>query len=528
MTSPRQPRRTMRPTMLAALRESPWWLATILSATAIIGSIPTLNHPWGSNWPMYFEAAHYFWDPTAAYFGWRPPLYPLLLASVGAKMGYVAGAHLIAQISMVIVVFATGIFARLMTGVWPAALAVLGIPLLQCAVEGAMWTNMYPPTAAALALAAAASAAVWRKPSLGLALATGIFAGLAWRINHLGLVAIPMGLGMTLVGASRINTRALWLGLPLMFGLGAGAIYQADIFVVEQWNVPQEDLSTQVLQRRREELDRLRTGNADTSQYSACTDLTPKPLNLRELTNECGRQFIRANYGTLVAEDCAPSWPTLLWLLPLTLLPSATRRSWTDTAASVLVFGGPLGAFLVAAAWTSYAEKYAISFLPMMVLIVPMAFTRLGGWVGLAFGRVATGRLIGLAVAAVWTVQQWPGTSTFRADPPNINTDWESVSGEVAAWAAQDLNAQDILIDCVPLNIDLVLLPVQLSTLEGVSTERECMEWIKTPPTSTGKTWMVQQAFPEMPETGEAHLRMHGWRLVQQYDDRHRLWVHQP
>jgi hypothetical protein len=148
--------------------------------------------------------------------------------------------------------------------------------------------------------------------------------------------------------------------------------------------------------------------------------------------------------------------------------------------------------------------------------------------VGLAFGRVATGRLIGLAVAAVWTVQQWPGTSTFRADPPNINTDWESVSGEVAAWAAQDLNAQDILIDCVPLNIDLVLLPVQLSTLEGVSTERECMEWIKTPPTSTGKTWMVQQAFPEMPETGEAHLRMHGWRLVQQYDDRHRLWVHQP
>jgi len=333
---------------------------------------------------------------------------------------------------------------------------------------------------------------------------------------------------MTLVGASKINTRALWLGLPLMFGLGAGAIYQADGFVVEHWNVPQEDLPTQVLQRRSEELDRLRTGHADQSRYSACTDLTPKQLNLPELTNECGQQFVRANYGTLTAEDCAPSWPTLLWLLPLTLLPSATRRSWTDTAASVLVFGGPLGAFLVAAAWTSYAEKYAISFLPMMVLIVPMAFTRLGGWLGHAFGRVTAGQFIGLIGAAVWTIYGWPSTTSFRADPPNINTDWESVSGEVATWASKELRPQDLLIDCVPLNIDLVLLPVQLATLEGVSTEHECMEWVKTPPVSAGQIWMVQQAFAGLPETGEAHMRFYGWQLIRQYDDRHRLWVHQP
>jgi len=420
------------------------------------------------------------------------------------------------------------VFARLMAGVWPAALAVLSIPLLQCAVEGAMWTNMYPPAAAAFAVSAAVSAAVWRKPSLGLALATGIFAGLAWRINHLGLVAIPMGLGMTLVGASRINSRAFWLGLPLLFGLGTGAVYQADSFVVEHWNVPQEDLPTQVLQRRREELDRIRTGNADSRLYSGCTDFNPKQLNLPELTNECGQQFVRANYGTLVAEDCAPSWPTLLWLLPLTLLPSATRRSWRDSAASVLAFGGPAGAFLVAAAWTSYAEKYAISFLPMMVLIAPMAFTRLGGWAGRIFDQVTIGRFFGLAIAAVWTVQHWPGTSTFRADPPNINTDWESVSGEVANWAAQELSGEDVLVDCVPLNIDLVLLPVRLSTLEGVSTEHECMEWVKTPPASAGQTWMIQQAFPELPETGEAHMRFYGWNLIRQYDDRHRLWVHQP
>ena len=471
---------------------------------------------------MYFESARFFWDPTAAYFGWRPPTYPLMLATLGNAFGYVTAAHWIAQISMVLTIVFCGAVARMVAGVLPAALAVLSIPLLQCAVEGAMWTNMYPPAAAAMSLSAALSVAVWRKPSLGLTLVAGLSAGLAWRMNHLGLVAVPLGLGMALIAANSL--RRLFL-LPVLFGLGVSATVSVDQWVVEHWNVPQENLATQVLQRRREELDRIASGQVQQDRFSSCTDFEPKPLNWTELTNPCAQQFVKANYGTLEAEDCVPNLATLGWLLPWCLLPSARRRSWRDTAASVLLIGGPVGAFLIAAAWTSYAEKYIISFLYLMVLIVPLAFERLGGWLGWCVDRVHLGRLIGMFTAAIWISQVWPGTASFRADAPNIQRDWESVSGEIASWANHSLGASDLLLDCVPLNVDLVILPRTANIMEGVSTEQACLDWQHSPPPSSGRIFLVQQAFPRQPETQPEHLISLGWQLVRTIDDRHRLWV---
>ena len=471
---------------------------------------------------MYFESARFFWDPTAAYFGWRPPTYPLMLATLGNAFGYVTAAHWIAQISMVLTIVFCGAVARMVAGVLPAALAVLSIPLLQCAVEGAMWTNMYPPAAAAMSLSAALSVAVWRKPSLALTLLAGLAAGLAWRMNHLGLVAVPLGLGMALIAAHSVRRLIL---LPVLFGLGVSATVSVDHWVVEHWNVPQEDLATQVLQRRREELDRIASGQAPQDRFSSCTDFQPKPLNLTELTHPCAQQFVAANYGTLEAEDCVPNLATLAWLLPLCLLPSARRRTWRDTAASVLLFGGPLGAFLIAAAWTSYAEKYIISFLYMMVLIAPLGFERLGGWLGWCIDRVRLGRFIGVFGAAIWITQVWPGAVSFRADTPNIQRDWESVSGEVASWASYSLGPSDLLLDCVPLNVDLVILPRTANIMEGVSTEQTCLDWQRTPPASKGRIYLVQQAFPRQPETQPEHLMTLGWQLVRTIDDRHRLWV---
>ena len=516
------------PCWVAVLRELPWIMATVVSCTALMNAIPFLNHPWGSNWPMYFESARYFWDPTAVYFGWRPPLYPLGLATLGQQIGYVDAGHLIAQLSMMMVIICTGIMARLVVGVGTAVLATLSIPLLQCAVEGAMWTNMYPPAAASVALAAAAGAAVWRHPNWVFALVAGLAAGLAWKLNHLGLVAVPLGLGLTLLGSSLRPSLTRLIMLPLLFGLGTATVATIDTWVVERWNVPQEKLADQVIQRRREELDRLAIPPAGDNPFSACTDFTPKALNLSELTNACGQQFVKANYGTLETEDCVPSLPTLLWLLPLAFLPNARSRDWRDSAASVLIFGGPIGAFLIAAAWTSYAEKYAISFLPMMVLLVPLALDRAGSWLGRFVDNISLGRSIGFLGSVAWLLTMWPGASRLQADTPNIQTDWESIAGQVAEWSERNLSPNDTLIDCVPLNIDLVLLPKIRTTLEGVSTEPSCMDWSIQPPKSDGRVWMVQQSFSGVIDTQPSHMQLHGWVLIQQYDDRHRLWLYRP
>ena len=514
--------RHKQPSVRAILRELPWLLAATWSVALLLAAVPTLNHPWGSNWPMYFEAARYFWDPSAAYFGWRPPLYPLGLATLGNEFGYVRAAHWIAASSMVILIFAAGLIARLSVGVGAAILAVLSIPLLQCAVEGAMWTNMYPPAAASLTVAVAMATALWRRPTIGLAVLAGLAAGLAWRMNHLGLVAVPLGLGMACLGARR---RVQLLIVPMAFCLGVGGMVAADQWVVEHWNVPQEGLGEQVIQRRREELDRIGQGGDDVDRFSACTDLEPKPLNLHELTNDCGQQFVAANYGTLTAEDCVPSIPTLMWLLPFALLPSATRRSWRDTGAAVLLFGGPLGAVLIAAAWTSYAEKYILSYLGMMVLLAPMAGDRLGGWLGAAIDRVSLGRVLGLLFAATWIVTIWPGAQGPFADKPNIQRDWESHAGDIAEWAKQNLGPDDLLIDCVPLNVDLVLLPSVANIKEGVSTGHDCRRWVVQPPKTAGQTFLVQQSFPHLIQTQPKSLLKHGWVLVRTLDDSHRLWT---
>jgi hypothetical protein len=387
-----------------------------------------------------------------------------------------------------------------------------------------MWTNMYPPAAAAFALASALGACVWRKPRIGIALLAGLAAGLAWKFNHLGLVAVPLAGGLTMLGATRARSRSALLSLPLVFCSGVGTLWALDQWVVDRWSVPQEDLATQVLQRRREELDRLQSGQTDPDAFSGCTDFEPRPLNWKELTNTCGQQFIAANYGTLRAEDCVPSPRTLIWLLPLTLLPGAWKRDWRESAAAVLSFGGPIGAFLIAAGWTSYAEKYAISFLPMMVLIVPLAFDRAGGWLGRLFGHISIGRTIGWMCALGWIVQTWPGATSFSADRPNVQQDWESISGRVAQWAKTSIGPTDILVDCVPLHIGLVLLPDSRTIHQGLPTDESCSDWVVAPPTSTGTTWMVQQYFPDITSTRPDYLLDNGWMLVAEYDERHRLW----
>ncbi len=516
------PRLSRRHTVWSSvIAEAPWLVGAGLAAGALLSVVPHLNHPWGSNWPMYFEAARFFWDPTAAYFGWRPPLYPLLLATVGQSFGYVQAAHWIAQASMVVVVFSAAWLARLCVGRGGAVIAALSIPLLQCAVEGAMWTNMYPPAAATMTLACALSVLLYRRPMLFGALIAGLACGLAWRINHLGLVAVPLGLGMAIVGA---RSRRHLVMLPMLFGVGTSTAVALDAWVVDRWNVPQESLSDQVIQRRREELDRIASGQSDPAMFSECTGLEPRPLNLEELTSGCAQQFVEANYGTLRTEDCAPPVSMLAWLMPLALLPSARRRSWRDSAAAVLLFGGPLGAFLIAAAWTSYAEKYVISYLGIMVLVAPMAFDRLGGWLGRLVDHVDGGRALGVLAAAAWAIASWPGATTTRADTPNIQLDWESVAGEVAEWAKDSLEPEDLLIDCVPLNVDLVMLPRAAQIKKGVSIQSDCMAWVARPPRSEGQTFLVQQAFDGHPHTGPAHIEAMGWVLVRQLDDRHRLW----
>ena len=486
-----------------------------------------MDHPWGSNWPHYFESAHFFWDPTSAYFGWRTPMYPLLLASLGKPMGYVAAAHTIAKVSAVILVFSAGALGRAWQGSIAGALAALCVPMMQCAVESAAWTNMYPLAAATAALAIAIGAILARWPNIALALLGGVLAGLAWKLNHLGLVTVPIVGGLLCVGLTLPATAIKRTLLASAFMLGVGSAHGLDRWVVTHWQVPQEDLNTQVVQRRREELVRIR--DSGDPKFTACTDFTPKTLNLPELTNACAMQFLDSNYGTVTAEDCGPSPALLLLLVPLALLPAPRSRTWASrlrsSATSALLIGGASGAIYLGAAWTSYSEKYILAFVPLLLCLLPVAGARAGGLIGGFFKRGKMGIWLGLLTATVMAITTWPKPQGLHADAPRIDSSWEVVSGQAAAWARTTMTQDDLLLDCVPLRVDLALLPNTMPNRFGIGTQEPCSGWIRTPPKADGQVYMLTRTFPELPHTAPKNIAAAGWRRLSRFDAEHTLWV---
>jgi len=486
-----------------------------------------MDHPWGSNWPHYFESAHFFWDPTSAYFGWRTPLYPLALATLGKTMGYAAAAHAIAQTSAVMLVLSAGALGRAWQGPVAGAIAALGVPMLQCAVESAGWTNMYPLAAATAALAVATGATLARWPTLAGALIGGLLAGLAWKLNHLGLVTLPIVGGLLCIGLTRPGStlkRGLLVGL---FSLGIGTASGLDWWVVEHWQVPQEDLSTQVVQRRREELVRIRDSNDP--KFSACTDFEPKPLNLVELTNPCAMQFLDSNYGTVQAEDCGPTPGLLLLLIPLALLPGTRARDRAErlrtSASSALIIGGAAGAVYLGAAWTSYSEKYILAFVPVLLAMLPVAGARLGAILGGLIDRDVMGVRLGLLTATILGITVWPKPTGLHADAPRVDSGWEMVAGQAASWAKKSVGEDDLLLDCVPLRVDLAMLPHTVNSRFGIGTQEPCSGWIRQPPEAKGEVYMLTRTFSELAHTSPENIADRGWRRLRSFDAEHHLWV---
>ena len=508
--------------------EAPWLIAVAMGTGLLWAATPDMNHPWGSNWPHYFESAHFFWDPTSAYFGWRTPLYPLALAILGKSMGYAAAAHTIAQLSAGLLVLSAGALGRTWQGPLAGAIAALGVPMMQCAVESASWTNMYPLAAASAALAIAVGATLSRWPTVVGAIAGGLLAGLAWKLNHLGLVTIPIVGGLLVVGLTRPAHGFKKIAMAGLFTMGIGAAAGLDHWVIDHWSVPQEDLNTQVIQRRREELERIR--DSSDPKFSACTDFDPKPLNLPELTNACAMQFLDSNYGTVQAEDCGPSPGMLLILVPLALLPGVRAKDWAErlrtSAASALIIGGAAGAVYLGAAWTSYSEKYILAFVPALLAMLPVAGARLGAMLGRAADKPILGSRLGLAGAAVVGIMVWPKPTGLHADAPRVERSWEMISGQVAQWAQDTVGADDLLLDCVPLRVDLAMLPQTVPSRFGIGTQEPCSGWIQAPPSVSGQVYMLTRTFPELAHTDPQNIAAQGWRRLQSYDAEHHLWVH--
>jgi len=517
-------------TMRRLLGELPWILSVLVAVVAIQVAVPNLHHPRGSNWPAYFEAAEFFWDPTASYHGWRPPIHPYIHATLGQQIGFLAAGQLLARIGVSAIVLGAALTGRALGGPWVGALAALVVPFLQTAVEATTWMNMYPLSASAGSLGVAMGCVAARWPRVLPALLAGALTGLAWKINHLSLALIPTAGCLVALGAAARLPAVRRVALGLAFVLGVGGAVGLDRWIVHTYEVPQEDMSTQILTRRAEITRELKALGGSDPKFSACTDFVAKAPNLPELTNACARQFIAANWGTLRAEDCAPPAHYLWLLLPCLLIPAgwSGQRRWNrirSSLGSTVAFAGPGAAMMIGAAWTTYSEKYMLSLVFLLAVLIPLASARLGGVVGAALKRRRRGRQVGLLIAALWLLFGWPRPQGWHADAITLPHDWEYVAGDVAAYAAENMGPSDLFLDCVPLRIDLVLLPQQISHKSGLITQSPCSDWIVDPPEAEGQVWLLSRAFDALPHTHDTTIAAHGWTQVRQYPEEHTLWV---
>ena len=88
------------------------------------------------------------------------------------------------------------------------------------------------------------------------------------------------------------------------------------------------------------------------------------------------------------------------------------------------------------------------------------------------------------------------------------------------------MTQNDLLLDCVPLRIDLALLPNTIPSRFGIGTQEPCSGWIKTPPKAEGKIYMLTRTFPALPHTAPQNIAASGWRQLKRFDAEHTLWVY--
>ena len=217
-------------------------------------------------------------------------------------------------------------------------------------------------------------------------------------------------------------------------------------------------------------------------------------------------------------------------LVPLALLPGVRAKDWAErlrtSASSALIIGGGAGAVYLGATWTSYSEKYILAFVPALLAMLPVACARLGALLGQVTNRSILGSRLGLATAAIVGVTVWPKPTGLHADAPRIETSWEMISGQAARWAQDTVGDDDLLLDCVPLRVDLAMLPKTVPSRFGIGTQEPCSGWIQTPPSVSGEVYMLTRTFPELAHTAPQNIAAQGWRRLHSYDAEHHLWVH--
>ncbi|MEE2750601.1 MAG: hypothetical protein VX519_04165 [Myxococcota bacterium] len=485
-----------------------------------------MNIPAGSDWGVYLRAAEHVWHPEreTTFPDWRTPTYAYLVGALGESMGYVRSGQLLSSLSAIAMVFAAALAGRALSNSWAGGLAALVCAALVPVAHGAHWVNHYPLLGATTGLSLATGILASRRPHLLLGLICGACAGASWALDLRGFAAVPAGGALCVIGG--LAQQRAWLhriGTPLLFLVAVGGLHTAESNLSKRTATRLMPLEQQVLLQRELSLDwqTWEQGPQVNELKAACADAQPKALELQDLKGNCAQTMFRINMQRLQASKRLPPSSTLLLLLIGLGIPAA----WGSRSllAQGVFFGVPVAAIGLGATWVMYWDRYVLQFAVPIAVLVPVALSSTGSWLGRRTNRGVLGEKLGTLASAGWLLLAWPLLGQGFAGAPTMR---ERVPGQIADWAAQHVGEEDQLVDCTGLGINQFLLPKTVPLLDFVNQPGLCTEYLRRPATESGKTWVIARHMPtntaqrgvERSIQPEVLIEL-GWQKVDEYHD---------
>ena len=347
-------------------------------------------------------------------------------------MGYLAAAQFVGKASLLGMILGAALLGAALASRWVGLVAGGTILLMPLAMDGALWVNHYPLLGAMVGLAFGAGAAAIRWRWLGWVVVAGLAAGVAWALDFRGLVALPAGAGLVLLGGLRHGLRKAVIRL-LLFTAAFSGPYAQDVWLQRSFNVPQLEVAGQLAVQRKGTLEQIEQGLVGGDAVrDACRGQRVEPFSAVAATTPCAGALRTSSVTRLAALGLIPSG-LLLSAGALWLLPSAPRRRWVVAVAGAGLVGAPMVSLYMGMGWVTYFDRYVLPFASVIAAFFPVAAGRLADLIPVSMVEGSAGRDF-LALSA--TVALWPGLGARSLDAPETAVrSSEYHAGAFAEWA---------------------------------------------------------------------------------------------
>ncbi len=493
------------------LRESPLILGLLLGWVLLLRwghAFVITPVPVGPDWNQYFMAA---WKVIHRlpedYPEFRYPLYPWLVGTLGARLGYVAAAVILSSLGATLIVLAAGLGARALAGPWAGGLAAAAVPWVETTLQSARWSSQYAVLGAAGGLAVAMGAWAARRPRPWIFLATGLAAGLVWAVDARG---VPFAVTVALLSAVGLTRRISWKGrcaalLAWAAGFLVGPVSQARLEVI-----PRRPSAYLVAVQRRMAMEDIRAFRTP-GIYEACRGRRYEAIPLLDMPfTSCGKALLRHNLG-LYGRELPFGLILTLVALPAALLPG--RGGWRATVASGLYFLPPVFILAVVGVILDVPARYLVPYASILAGVVPVGAVRLvRTWAPETTRWRRPLEAVAVCLAGTWLLFAGPPAAA-RSPRRNPYTQQQQVMGRLMHAVKTRVSDRDRVLDCSHnLRIEVALMPrvhePDPAKVRESPDIRRCRRWVYHPPQGEGDRWLI---------TGKDHFLAPGttgrWKL---------------